>query len=509
LEAAANTMKASWRISRFLRFCVVAVVTMAAVIGAPTSFAQQAQPRPGVLAIAPESGAVGSLFTVSGQSTPGADVEIQWTTWDGAYTTQITSQSVAYKQRAFTEKRVSLGRASADDQGRFSGSFTVPEDYGHLHDIHAMVDGQDVARGAFQVMMAATATPESGPIGTPIQLRVTGLNPNLFSGSTLAVRYDNAYTGLLTATTTGGTAEAVIRATGPLGTHSIVIGAGTTPGYLNIHQSPYDFLYTQTPDGEGFQFKFITTVDNGPPANTLEWPASDAVRTLSADEPRTTLEPLAPSDARVALDPSTGPILTRTRVSASGLRPGADAQAVWMTARGNRVSDSGWDVVSVPLGQTTPDQQGAASFDVEIPDDLGGWHELKLVQDGVSVAQSPFFVERSLASVSTSTVRAGDTVTIQAKGLGWTELDNGFAVTYDNKFVGYACGFNSNGDVTMPLIATGEPGTHLIDMYPMVYNGQDRKAWYWAPVLTFARDFPALNLGYRIPAYRLAISITQ
>ena len=484
-------------------------MAVAAVIGVPTSFAQQAQPRPGVLGVAPESGAVGSQFTVSGQATPGADVEIQWTTWDGAYTTQVTSQSVAYKQRAFTEKRVSLGRASADEQGRFSGSFTVPEDYGHLHDIHALVDGQDVGRGAFQVMMAATATPESGPIGTPIQLRVTGLNPNLFSGSTLAVRYDNAYTGLLTATTTGGTAEAVIRATGPLGAHSIVVGAGTTPGYLNIHQSPYDFLYTQTPDGEGFQFKFVTTADNGPPANTLEWPASDAVRTLAADEPRTTLEPLAPSDARVALDPSTGPILTRTRVSASGLRPGADAQAVWMTARGNRVSDSGWDVVSVPLGQTTADQQGAASFDVEIPDDLGGWHELKMVQDGVSVAQSPFFVERSLASVSTSTVRAGDTVTIQAKGLGWTELDNGFAVTYDNKFVGYACGFNSNGDVTMPLIATGEPGTHLIDMFPMVYNGQDRKAWYWAPVLTFARDFPALTLGYRIPAYRLAISIAQ
>ena len=42
----------------------------------------------------------------------------------------------------------------------------------------------------------------------------------------------------------------------------------------------------------------------------------------------------------------------------------------------------------------------------------------------------------------------------------------------------------------MPLVATGGPGTHLIDLYPMVYNGQDRKAWYWAPVLTFARDFP-------------------
>jgi hypothetical protein len=125
------------------------------------------------------------------------------------------------------------------------------------------------------------------------------------------------------------------------------------------------------------------------------------------------------------------------------------------------------------------------------------------------VAQAPFTVERSLVSVSPSRPRIGETVTVHAKGLGWTELDNGFAVTYDNAFAGYACGFNSNGDITMPLVATGAPGTHLIDLYPMVYNGQDRKAWYWAPVLTFARDFPALSIGYRLPAFRLAINVVQ
>ncbi len=98
---------------------------------------------------------------------------------------------------------------------------------------------------------------------------------------------------------------------------------------------------------------------------------------------------------------------------------------------------------------------------------------------------------------------------IQLKGIGWTELDNGFAMTYDNAFVGYACGFNSNGDVTLQVPATGGPGTHLIDLYPMVYAGKDKKAWYWTPVLTFAQDFPALQIGYRIPAYRLAIEIKE
>ena len=37
--------------------------------------------------------------------------------------------------------------------------------------------------------------------------------------------------------------------------------------------------------------------------------------------------------------------------------------------------------------------------------------------------------------------------------------------------------------------------------------GQDAKDWYWAPVLTYAEDFPALGLGYRLPAMRIAIEI--
>ena len=502
----------AYRIGRLPR--LAPILTLAVLAWAALPVFAQAQPTSpaapqGVLQIAPEKGPAGTTFTVSGNAAPLSNVEIQWTTWDGQYSTMTTSQTVAYKQRAFVEKRVPLGRLTADAEGHFSGDFQVPEDFGFLHDIHAVVDGQDQGRGGFEVLLAATASPADGPIGTPIHIHVTGLNPNLFSGSTLALRYDNAYTGLLTATTTAGTADAVIRATGPLGQHSIVVGAGTTPAYLNIHQSPYDFLYEHLPEGEGFQFQFTTTLDAGPPPDTLEWPADGAVHALPADAPRTTLEPLSPSAATVSFEPSSGPILTHTRLTATGLQPDQDVTVVWMTARGNRVSDSGWDVASSPIAQGHADDTGSLGLDVQIPDDLGGWHELKLVQQDEAVTQAPFLVERSLASVSPAQPRVGETFTIHAKGLGWTELDNGFAVTYDNTFVGYACGFNSNGDVTMPLIATGGPGTHLIDLYPMVYNGQDRKNWYWAPVLTFATDFPALSLGYRLPAFRLAINAVQ
>jgi hypothetical protein len=501
--------KGVWRLRRLALIGSLPLLLFAA----QAAFAQDqppARPAPkGVLKIAPEKGPAGTSFNVSGDAAPQSPVDIQWTTWDGAYSTETTSQTVAYKQRTFAEKRVSLGQLTADAQGHFTGDFSAPEDFGYLHEIDAVVDGGDQARGAFEVLLAGTLSPAEGPIGTPIHIHITGLNPNLFSGSTLALRYDNTYTGLLTAATTAGTADAVIRASGPVGAHSIVVGAGTTPAYLNIQQSPYGFVYEHLPDGQGFEFTFKTTVDDGPPPDTLEWPADGAVQPLAADAPRTTLEPLSPSSANVTLDPATGPILTQTRLTASGLQPDHDVTVVWMTARGNRVSDSGWDVASVPIATGHADTGGSLGLDVQIPDDLGGWHELKLVQNDESVTQAPFFVERSLASVSPEQPQVGQTFTIHAKGLGWTELDNGFAVTYDNNFVGYACGFNSNGDVTMPLIATGGPGTHLIDLYPMVYNGQDKKAWYWAPVLTFARDFPALSLGYRLPAFRLAINAVK
>jgi hypothetical protein len=492
-------------------FAALATLAILAASLTPVAAAQSQSdtPRLSTLHLAPESGPVGTPITISGTAQPNAPVQLEWLTWDGSYQTETTAETVAYKQRTFADKRVPIATVVADDQGQFTGEFVVPEDYGHLHDVRAVVDGQDIARGAFQIVLSATSSPASGPIGTPIHLRVSGLNPNLFSGSTLAVRYDNAYTGVLTAATTNGTAEAIIRATGGVGDHAIFIGAGTVPSYLNISQSPYAFLYSQLPDGEGFKFTFTTTSDAGPPANELEWPAADAVHTLAADDPRTTFEPLASPTGTAALEPASGPILTQTHLTASRLQPDKDVAFVWVTARGNRVSDSGWDLVSGTIGTGHSDAQGGLDANVSIPDDLGGWHMLKLVQDQAVMTQTPFFVERSLVSVEPAQPKAGDTVVIHTKGLGWTELDNGFAVTYDNAFVGYACGFNSNGDVTMPLVATGGPGTHLIDLYPMVYNGQDRKPWYWAPVLTFARDFPGLGLGYRLPAYRLAITIGQ
>jgi hypothetical protein len=62
------------------------------------------------------------------------------------------------------------------------------------------------------------------------------------------------------------------------------------------------------------------------------------------------------------------------------------------------------------------------------------------------------------------------------------------------------------------LTATGGPGTHLIDLYPMLYTLSPSFAstpYGMVPVLTYAQDEPALALGYHLPAFRFAITVVK
>ncbi len=460
------------------------------------------------LQITPDRGEVGTTFTVSADGLPaGRTVEWHWQTWDGSYSTNPTSETVEYRRRAFVERRDVLGRSTVDDEGRTTATFVAPEDFGEVHSIYAVVDGEDVARGGFRILLAASLSETAGPIGTPITIRVTGMAATMFSGSTLAVRWDNTYTGILTATTTQGTAMGRIRAAGVPGLHFVVLNAGTIPAYLNIGQSPYDFVYAHLPNQEEFRLPFTVTGDAGLPPDVFDWPNPDRVAVLAADAPRTAAVATNLPGVSAELQPSAGSVLAQPMLRASGLAPNAQVDMWWVTARGNRVTPSGWSLADIPLPSARTSPAGTLAVPITVPDDLGGWHVLKLAQDGRIVAEAPFYVERSLVEVSARQVEAGETVTLHLKGIGWTELDNGFAMTYDNAHIGYACGFNSNGDVVIQVLATGAPGTHLIDLYPMVYAGQDAKDWYWAPVLTYADDFPALGLGYRLPAIRIAIEV--
>ena len=109
--------------------------------------------------------------------------------------------------------------------------------------------------------------------------------------------------------------------------------------------------------------------------------------------------------------------------------------------------------------------------------------------------------------MSPASGRAGTAVTIHLKGVGWTEYDNIYAATYDNAYMGYACGFNTQGDVVINFRAAGEPGEHLVDLFPGIYQGPQKETQllYRMPQLTYADDHP----GNKIPALHFKFEVTR
>ena len=95
---------------------------------------------------------------------------------------------------------------------------------------------------------------------------------------------------------------------------------------------------------------------------------------------------------------------------------------------------------------------------VTIPEDLGGLHSLALRDGATMLARTHFVIETSIVSITPKSGPAGTPVTIHLKGVGWTEYDNIYVATYDNAYMGYACGFNSQGDVVINFMAAGRPG---------------------------------------------------
>jgi hypothetical protein len=460
-----------------------------------------------VLRIAPPSGPVGTRIHISGEGfPPRASVAWVWETVDGRYRTRVDPENVVFYGYAYDRSReVVLGRSRSDGAGRVDATVQVPEDVGESHALDAVVGDRVLAQGRFRVMLSAAMAPSRGPVGAPITITVHGIPSEDFK-TTMALTYDNRYTGFISAVTTHGTARVRIRASGPVGVHVIDLrqASQATP-YLNLQQSPNAAFPVE------HSWTFTVTQDRALPPDEVEWPDPRRVARLSPSAPRTTETPGDLQASPLQLAPLSGPTGTTVSVRGRGLPPGTPVRLVWITAsRGNRVTGRGWSLASVPLLAGRTGDEGSWAARVAIPQDLGGWHVLQLAAGARVLGAAPFYVTRSLVRVAPRRVREGQIFTVEIRGVGWTELDNGVAVTYDNAYTGFACGFNSRGDVTIHLRATGGPGVHLVDLYPMIYQGHGEPPWsYQVPQLTALEDAPGLRLGYALPIFRLAIQVVR
>lgn len=418
---------------------------------------------------------------------PGKQVTLSWGTVSGGW---VIEDYYRFRGKKYSDTTFPLGQFTVDAGGRLDASFVIPEDYGGVHEVTALVDGQPVAQNAINVTQTFTLTPSSGPVGTPLELKVTGLGWRTME-STWVVNWDNRELGFVTAAGTHGSAVARFRATGPVGDHVVKLYTGWQgQAYLNYEQSPVAALPRP-------QFTFRTT-----PGGTGD--AAYAEPYQPQPIPRAEVQVVG---AMVTLEPSQGPVGTRAVLRGEGFAPHEAFSLIWETSVGSRVSGDGFTADEKVLQEIEADPDGRFDWPVTIPEDTGGLHGVVLRRETALVARTHFVIETSIVDITPRSGPAGTPVTIHLKGVGWTEYDNIYVATYDNAYMGYACGFNSQGDVVINFTAAGEPGVHLIDFYPGIYQGPatEPQQLYRLPQLTYASDHP----GNIIPALRFAFQVTS
>ena len=194
------------------------------------------------------------------------------------------------------------------------------------------------------------------------------------------------------------------------------------------------------------------------------------------------------------------PVLVRS----DGLEPGMSYRLNWTRVIGNRMTGAGWEELPTVVAETKADAAGTAEFRFAVPDDLGGAHGL-WIDTGSAKKTGTYWITPMALPLDVSRGPVGTTFTIHLKGVGWTETANIYSMVYDNSYIGYACAFNSQGDVEILIKATGAPGWHFIDLYPGIYKGAEtRPNNFRIPQLTYADDHP----GEDLPAFHFAFEVT-
>lgn len=436
----------------------------------------------GKLAVSPSSGPAGTAATVNGEGFPAnTHLDLVWNTAIGKW--NVTEAE--YHGREYEPVAYRIAAVTTDDDGRFTERFIIPEDFGFWHDISVQTGTRRLTQTAFHVEMTAQLAEKSGPVGSPVTVEITGIGRQQLQNSWLLL-YDNKYTGWISSVTTGGSARFSIPATGKPGLHVVEIlhGDFTFP-YRNMQQSP-------EPDRPRFVMHYSITEGDAvlPPSPPTQRQAE--VRSLPAQGDLVSTPPFT----------AVGETMT---VKGAGFEPGAELALNWTSVAGNRVSGSGWEEFSKVIANAKADDEGNAEFSFPTPDDLGGAHGMSL-SDGAREAKGSHWIVPTAAALDVDSGAAGTPFTIRLKGVGWSETANIYTIVYDNAYVGYACGFNSQGDVEIFMQATGEPGWHFIDLYPAIYKGKERRPNnFRLPQLTYAADHP----GEDLPAFRFAFRVTE
>jgi len=460
-----------------------AAARRAAELGPEVPLTEPSGGYAGQLKVAPGHGPAGTPLTVTGEGFPaGQEFELVWRTVKGRWKVTIGE----YHGREYTPAAYRVATVRSDAAGRISTSFAAPEDFGFLHDLVIQQGNRLLTQTAFKLDMTAKLTGANrGPIGTPIAVEIQGIGWRELEGSWVLL-YDNKFTGFISTVTTGGTARFTLPATGHAGLHIVEIQHSDFGSpYRNTQQSP-------VPGRPTFRLDFTIT------------PGAPVLPPPPAHQAQKVVRSLPPPGDLVAKSAFSGigqPVVVR----GLGFEAGKTYQLNWNTVVGNRMTAAGWEERARVIADGKADAAGRAEFRFKVPDDLGGLHNL-WVDAGGSRKRGTFWIAPTALPLDVARGPAGTAFRVHVKGVGWSETANIYTVVYDNSTSGYACAFNSQGDIEIIMQATGEPGWHFIDLYPAIYKGREtRPNNYRLPQLTYADDHP----GEDLPRFRFAFEVTD
>lgn len=447
----------------------------------------------GQLSITPTHGPVGTTATLSGKNLP-ADTRLAlvWETYDAEWSIE-QRDGVDWEKFYgvdFVDRVETLGEVETDAEGHFKTAIDVPEDYGGLHDIY-VVDadtGRRLNKLGFRVDVSAELNPKSGPLGTPIQVTVYGLNPAHPFEGWYHLLYDNKYVGQVTAVTTRGTAEAEITAVGQTGDHVIDINANPYGFQFLQHEvSPYS--YVKNP-------RLAFHVTNGEPV--VPPPIEEQMK-LEQPAPTPDTETKNPT---IWTDYEEIPAKCAITIYGQNFPVNSEIQLDWVDSVVDHVTEAkqghfgtGYEESTEFLRAIESDANGSFQVTLVPSSIMGGWHPIRawhnqecLAYIYVKLTLRPYSIRPKAGSVGTE-------ITAEIDGAGWTEYDNEVMVCYDNAYIGYACGTDIMGKVVPSFAATGAPGLHYIDIYPAFRNppdfaeGRDMPNFYRRPILNW-REHP-------------------
>ncbi len=440
----------------FLLLAIVAWVTTASAQEFPEGYV-------GTLTATPAAAIVGDQVTLTGTGfEAGSELTLVWQSYDVAW--DLGEVDGAYDGTylglgGLEPRETSLGSVTVDAEGAFETVVEVPEDFGGTRNVRVRREGVNLNQVGLFIRADLRLSPASGPVGSDITVRITGID----SGQPMVwylLSYDHDITGFVSAITTRGTAEFVLPAVGAVGPHLVRLeDSPFGHPYLPLDTSPWAHL--EVPSRT-----FVVT--DGEPV----LPPPLAQQALPA---RPGYEPAA-DGAQLWLDPWMAPVGFASVLRGKGFEPGAELQVGMSNMVGSRVTDSGFAAVDENLTTVTVSGDGAFSVPFTIPDTLGGLHDVWARPAGTAseadLASTRLHVLPLALELESVQVRFGDTLRLHLKGIGWSQTENIFGISIDNAYIGYGCGFSTNGDVQVPIEVSWQPGWHYIDVYPSFYRNK-------------------------------------